>query len=281
MLVYLDSKDIINIIQNSIYISKDDFKNLLIKGEHKLVYSFTTIMEISEPLLHQNAKTNVMRLLNHLEEFPHTYIHSSSIPRLELKESLRAFTNNEEYQTINPFCQRFDYTVDVNASPVTKSYLNYPLSETIWDLYKCNAITGLNSNVKKYRELIIADRTLEKKPTIEKGFCKTIERQISLHKIQLSPSTNLPLANWIYLNPTRCPAERIGYEVWHKIVKNITDEPDDSDLEDFQHIECLPYVDLITLDRRMCGYVSQATATLGLDYSKKIYRSSKEIINLL
>jgi len=85
-------------------------------------------MEISEPLLHREASTNVMRLLNQIEELPHTFIHSSCITRLELEEGFRAFSSGNEYRDISlPFVNRFDIVVDLEGKPATKQYLNYPL----------------------------------------------------------------------------------------------------------------------------------------------------------
>ncbi len=77
MLVYLDSRDLINLFEKSKPCSPDDFDKVLLEGGHKLVYSCLNIAEISEPLLHSNAKTNVMALLNRVERSPHIFIHSA------------------------------------------------------------------------------------------------------------------------------------------------------------------------------------------------------------
>ena len=71
---------------------------------------------------------------------------------------------------------------------------------------------------------------------------------------------------------------RLGYEVWHQLGKNKTDRLEDSDMEDYQHVLCLPYVDLMTLDKRMHNYVSQAAAGMSLDYSGRIFRSVQDLL---
>ena len=68
MLIYLDAKDLINILERSNTYSEDQLNQLLQKGGHKLVFSFMIIIEISEPLFHSIAKTNVLGLLNRLEK---------------------------------------------------------------------------------------------------------------------------------------------------------------------------------------------------------------------
>jgi len=279
MLIYLDAKDLINIFEKSHPFSDNQLHQLLEKGGHKLVFSLMTITEISEPLLHSRAKTNVMGLLNRLEKLPHTFIHESNIPRLELEEAVRAFSAREEYDGIQPFVSRFDDTIDLNAEPPTKIYLNYPLAETVWDLHTYGELGGLDEYAKKLRQTFAADRALDPKPSLKANFVKATQLNLKSNKVKELTEDVAIFANWIYSNPTRCPSIRIGYEVFHKMVRNVADVPEDSDMEDFQHIECLPYVDLMTLDRRMCGYVSQAAATLGLNYSEKVYRNSEQLFN--
>ena len=121
MLIYLDSRDLINIFEKSDPCAVDEFNRILREGDHKLVYSWLNIVEISEPLLYTKAKTNVMALLNKVEETPHTYIHSSRIPHLELASAVKAYVNEEEYCSIDPYVQRFDFTVDLNAQPSTNA----------------------------------------------------------------------------------------------------------------------------------------------------------------
>jgi hypothetical protein len=278
MLIYLDSKDLINILEKSKPLSVEQLENFLKGGNHEIVLSFLTIMEIAEPLLHKKATTNVMVLLKHIEKLPHPYIHRD-ISRLELEEALRAFSTGDNYKGIFPFVNRFDETVDLNASPPTKNYINYRLSETVWDLYCFGALGGLDNYSEKLRKTFTADRALSPRPTLKKHFAKTIERNIGLDRLPIPHENISTFADWIYSDASRCPSVRLGYEVWHKMVRNITDIPHDSDLEDFQHISCLPYVHLMTLDRRMQGYVCQVSKDISVDYSKKIFRNTKEFLN--
>ena len=281
MLIYLDAKDLINIFENSNPCSADHFGKILREGDHKLVYSFLNIIEISEPLLHAKAKTNVMALLNRIEETPHTYIHSSIIPRLELKSAVKAYVNGEEYNSIDPYVQRFDYTLDLNAQPPTKDYLNYLLAEIIWDLYCLKALGGLDFYAKNLKQAFTEDRMISPKPSLVKHFSITIERTLKLHHVDARNCDIRSFANWIYSNHARCPSIRLGYEVWHKMIKNIDDEPIPSDMEDFCHIDCLPYVDFLTLDKRMRGYVSQVCKVMQINFAEKIYNNSRDVVDKL
>lgn len=278
MLIYLDSKDLINILEKSEPLPADKFENFLKDGSHKIVLSFVTIMEIVEPLRNNKAKTNIMSLLSNIEKLPHTYIHSD-ISRLELQEALRAFSTKDNYKSIDPFVNRFDETCDLNASPATKCYINYSLPETVWDLYNCCALGGLNKYAAKLEQDFAADRALSPKPSLKVHFIKTIERNIKFHQMSVPCDIDIStFADWVFSDASKCPSGRLAYELWHKMISNITDVPHDSDLEDFQHVGYLPYVDLMTLDRRMCGYVCQVSKSISINYNEKIFRNIKEIL---
>lgn len=281
MLIYLDSRDLINLFEKSNPCSADAFDEILLEGGHKLVYSWLNITEISEPLLHSKAKTNVMALLNRVEETPHTYINSARIPHLELASAVKAYVNGIDYNSVDPYVQRFDYAVDLNVKPSTKDYLNYPLAEIVWDLHSFGALGGLDRYAENLKQIFEDDRALQPKPSPKKHFTTLIERNLKLHHVTVPNGDIKSFANWVYSSPARCPSQRLGYEVWNKMIKNVDDEPTPSDMEDFGHIDCLPYVDFMTLDNRMRGYVSQSCNTIGTNYAEKLCKNSKEVIDNL
>jgi len=262
MKIYLDSKDVIDIFQNDHPCSASVFQKYVVEGGHEIVLSSYTIVEISAPLLDPFTHGNVMILLNELEKFPILYVHPD-LRGLELKEALHAFSSKGEYQPVNPFVMRFDQTLDLSANPETLRFLNYSLTEIVWDVYATGGLKGLETFAKPMKALISKDRKIARPPSLASHFTKVIER--NLRDDGLSCSEVKSFANWIYTNPHRCPGIKLSYEVWHQIVKNRTDGLEDSDMEDYQHLICLPYVDRITLDRRMYGYVFQAAKKIGVD----------------
>ena len=70
MKLYLDSKDLIAIFQNDDPCSVASFQEYLSGNGHELVVSSSTIIEISAPLAKPSSKTNVMALLNKLQQVP-------------------------------------------------------------------------------------------------------------------------------------------------------------------------------------------------------------------
>jgi hypothetical protein len=77
--------------------------------------------------------------------------------------------------------------------------------------------------------------------------------------------------NWIYSNPDRCPGFRLHYNTYHELVANVRDIPKDSDLPDFAQIQPIPYVDAITMDRRMRDYTGRVSRRLHKEYGSTNY----------
>ncbi len=125
------------------------------------------------------------------------------------------------------------------------------------------------------------DRNLKKGNYAIADFTKTIKRNIYLYNLAFPIGELNTFAGWILESNTRCPSIRLGYELFHKIVKNIGDKTESGDIPDFSHISCLPYVDLITLDRRMRGYVNQASQSIGVNYTEKVCKDYSDMLDRL
>lgn len=277
MKVYLDTKDLISILQAGHPCTTNQFAQYLLKHGYQLVVSSYTVMEISAPLLYPSSQTNVMKLLNDLTQIPIAYVHAD-IQGLELREALDAFTSERECQKVSPFVKRFDETLDLSGKPGTQQFISYSLSEIVWDLHAQGGLQGLDCYAKAMKKYVAADRALRKPPSLKSHFTKVVERNLRDDGLSCRGVSIEEFANWIYDSPNRCPSMRLSYEVWHQIVKNKGDRLAVSDMEDYQHMICLPYVDLITLDRRMHHYVSLAAAKIGMQWSNRIFKSAKEVL---
>src|SRR5262249_28044187 len=119
MLLYLDTRDLINILEKGQPITGERLLSLLRSGRHSLVVSFPHVAELAAPLQHPNAKTNVARLLNGLEEFPLAFIADSKLEFLEYREALDSWHAGRECQPIDPFVPRIDYTLPIDGLPPT------------------------------------------------------------------------------------------------------------------------------------------------------------------
>ena len=63
----------------------------------------------------------------------------------------------------------------------------------------------------------------------------------------------------LFENPLRCPGTRLQFETFQMLVGDRKAKAKASDIPDFSHVSCLPYVDLMTLDGQMRSYVRSAT----------------------
>jgi hypothetical protein len=103
-----------------------------------------------------------------------------------------------------------------------------------------------------------------------------IGRLIEHHKIEKPKEAIDDFAAWIYEDPRRCPGLRLGYEVFHELLKNVGDKPEAGDIPDLSHINAIPYADAATLDRRMHGYCSHVSRKLQkvqstIDYADRTF----------
>ena len=76
MRIYLDTKDLIEIIEKSKPIHPKNLEKKMREKNCELVISNTLILELSEPLQHKSKMTNVMSNINQLEKFPHIFINT-------------------------------------------------------------------------------------------------------------------------------------------------------------------------------------------------------------
>jgi len=278
MRIFLDTKDLIEIIEKSNPISPKDLENILREKSSELVISNTLLLELSEPLIHKSEKTNVMNNINQLEKIPHIFINTKNLIRFELLEALDAFKSGREYKNVDPFTYSFTETLDLEKHFPLGKFIIYSLAEIIWNLYNDQALGGYDKHSKRWRDAIIMERNLLKKPTKKEGFINTVEKHLLLYKIKSPSQGIMSFSKWVYNKASRCPSTRLINEIFNKMVKNLGDIPEDSDLEDFSHIQCLPYVDIMTVDRRFYAYISQAAKSLHINYEEKIRKSLKEII---
>lgn len=284
MLVYLDTRDLINVVERGQPCPAEEFRRRLVAGNHRLVISFSNVRELSQPLFITQTRTIVTRLLNQIETFPVQYIREAYTCPQEVEEAFAAFSEAREYAGISPFVERFDEACTPwKQRPATANFLNLSLSETVFMIYSANAnsLINLPQHAETLRRLLEADRRLGDPPTLRENFAQVVGRHISQARLPVPRDRVAPLANWIYDNPSRCPSLRLSYEVYHSIRANLTDVPRDGDILDVAHVGCIPYVDLITLDARMRDYLRRVAASCMPGCAGRVCQNADEILRRL
>jgi len=280
MRIYLDSRDLIALIEKRSSEDIDRFEERLRKNGSVLVFSMHNIMECCAPLVRGGGNSSVMKTLNRLEQLPHIYIAEARIEGLELQEAASAFIEQREYLPCTlPVVPRFDYAVCAFEKPPTKQYIQYGLAQTVFELWleDKSLFAGYSPQVEHLRAILESDRKRPEYRRHERNFQYTVGRNLRLFNIGFPQGGVGKLSAWIYENPARCPAHRLGYEVFHKLLRNLTDSGESSDIPDFAHISCVPYVDMITLDNRMRGYVAQVDQSIGANFSHHVFANVSQI----
>jgi hypothetical protein len=284
MLVYLDTRDLIDLLEKGRPCTSEEFGSRLAAGEHQLVISFSSVRELSHPLFEPRANTIVTRLLNQIETFPLRYIREAFIPHQEVEQAFAAFSEAREYAGVSPFVSRFDEACTPwNQRPVTAHYLNLSLSETVFMLFSASSgpLMSVPRHGEALRALLEADRRLANPPTLRENFVRVVDRHISQGRLAV-PSSRVPaLANWIYDDPSRCPSLRLCYEIYHSIRENPRDVARDADIPDLAHVGCIPYVDLITLDNRMRDYVRRVANRAVPGFARGVCRNLDDLLKRL
>lgn len=291
MRIYLDTSQIINLIERGTAgISPADFRAFLIAGNHTIVCSFVVICELSNILWSPKSNVVVTRTLNTFEEFPLEWIDLVRLHNLEVSRALRCFKAGRPYEPVVPFVGRFVDTIE-NAPREINLYLNYRLSEAVFDLWGSGQFDYRSQNashVAAFRKLMAQERDLLEKMKNPQAarrelFLRKIAERIVNYRLYSPEDKNdqqlfRGVAETIYGDPSWCPCFHISFEIFHQIVNNIGDQLDDGDLNDLIHLWALPYMDVLTTDRRIAGYVQQVSTRLRTNWHEKLCRSVLELV---
>jgi hypothetical protein len=266
MKIALDTSILINIIDHNNPINADEFNSWLRENDYVLVLTFFNVIEFSFPLLN-SEHSNVMQGLNKIDSMPVQYIRSNLV-RFELKNAFDAFLQGKEYNNFFPFVDRFDKSF-ATTSPTTL-YITYSLGDIVWDLWTANpnVFNRHYQYIELFRQLVDLDKDGLQNSSInrdlKKEFVNTIRKHLQTANLKEPLKQIKTFAEWIYEKPTRCPSIRLGFEIYHKLVENINSNIKNGDLPDLSYLNCIPYVDLVAIDRSMRHYTKEACRKINL-----------------
>jgi len=282
VVIYLDTKDLISLLDGSDNHSADEFEARLRDGGHELVLSSCTIFELAAPLRHPLGKINVMKRLNRLERLPINFI-SDDVPRLELVEALHAFSEGREYKEVYPFVDRLDASSNTEELPFARQLLDLGLAESVFEIWcrEPQLLDAYHPWAQPFNEVLNADRALSDLPNLDVQFANTIKKNLALDGLPAPSGGVTAFARWIRSAPSRCPSEQLRFETFNQLRTNVQHIPSPSTFADLVHLVSLPYVDLMTLDVTMASYVRQASRSLSVKYGERILRNVDAVIAAL
>ncbi len=274
--VYLDSRDLIRLVSRNEPIAPIDLAQVLTERQWQLVYSFANICEVV--VLDDLLETrNRLQLLDRL---PHTHIMAMPAIRcLEFTAARVACAGASKLESISPFVQRWHQSYTYPGQPNYQDMLvNYSLVDQVLPLAMNNPEVCRNSKGKAAflqqaveQDRAVTDAVRRNRQRWEGG----VRGALRDCGVAVPQSELAALAGWIRADPCRCPGWRLFHEVYLEFCTNVGDLGDAGDVRDFSHVACLPYVDAMTLDRRMSAYCRAAVIRLqsvkpDIGYSSRI-----------
>ncbi len=130
MRIFLDTRDLINLLERDKPCEVSRFRNWLAASRHSVVVSSAVVFELAAPLVHRNARSSVTRILNELESLPLEYIADGFIAPAEIREAIDAFTHNREYMPVDPYVRRLDEALAAFGPPPTRMYVTFRLPKS-------------------------------------------------------------------------------------------------------------------------------------------------------
>jgi hypothetical protein len=276
----LDAKDLIDAVEHERPIALAELDEYLRGRGHELILTSTNVREFAAPLVADGDFLKMRALLQRLEALPVCYMKEGTILYEELPAAWRAYESGSEYEGIDPYVRRWDETVFTREAS-TRVLVGYRLDEMIYTLWHSRArvllmpqrhIDWAHAHILKERELTDEDRLSLKEVFIGSvGRQLQVGRRFGIGDVPVERVDQATFGRWIYSNPDRCPGFRLHFHVYHELVANVGDVPKDSDLLDLAHIQPIPYVDAITMDRRMCDYAARVARRLHKEYASTNY----------
>jgi len=290
MRILLDSRDLIEVAEHQRKVRIEQFNKFLRDNDHELVLCASTVREICSPLAHGASFTDAIRpILQAIETLPRLYLSEVTIFGSEFQAAINAFNDRAEYQSPSPYVPRW---LDTLGGPrLDADIVGLRLDDVIFYQYRSrfrDRIFGRRDNeLEILRQLLNQERQsiLNGQYRARTHFSNSLIRNAARYGVRLPENTD-GFVSSVYLDANRCPGYRLNHEVFRSLTKNANDNPEAGDFVDFALISTLPYVDAITLDRRMRNYVAQASRKMravnaAVNYRNRVYEDVVELMRRL
>lgn len=283
MRILLDSRDLINVVEHGQPIAAQDFDAYLRRGNHQNVLTFTNVRELSSPLAAGVGFLQIRSLLQALEQMPHACLKEVTIVAIEIQSAADAFNSGTEYAGCSPYVTRWDHTLVARPGqlePAAEDWVNFRLDQIVYliCLTRPDVFAPPEHHLGRLQALLENDRSQPRagQAPARDHFIRSIKNHAATHGIRLPDGRENQFARWVYANPDRCPGLRINHETYRALMENYEDVPETADLSDLAHVSAIPYVDALTLDRRMrhyCGVAFRKILRFGgaINYADRLH----------
>ncbi len=290
--VFLDSKDLINLVRRSEPMSIAEGVEWFRQRSATLVLAFSSVSEFVPP-----SETDWLKVraeLQALESFPHCYIRLGDIQCGELEAAVSAYSTKQAPASIQPYVSDFWRTFwplrpttfdDVVFMNELERRVGFRLDEQVrllWsDKRNFRNETGMTARVQG-----ILDGWRAGTGSALTRFSAEIPEALASCGSNLGQSTVDSMARWLFELHSLASGLRLHYGVLFEYAANMTDSAKSGDLSDVSHLFGIPYFDFATLDRCFLDYVTRASQRLRkfdsrVDDTDRVYRSFGELVKAL
>jgi len=279
--LYLDSRDLIELVSTNRPVPPHELANVLRANYWAVVYSLANVCETAIPEDLEETKRRALLL----KSLPHTFIRGMPPIRwMEFPAAIRGFESQVEPTPINPYAKHWYQTFLYRAQDrEMKRVARFSFEDQVVFMVANNPdlCRNLPANTAQIQQAVDDDRQVSdpvrrNRQRFEGGVA------VALARCGLSMPTagKKEFARWIRQNPTRCPGWRLFDEGYLKFASNVSDSVDHGDMNDWSHVTSLPYVDGMTLDRRIAGYARAAAENVKREnpacaYAERIFKDTQ------
>jgi hypothetical protein len=284
MRLYLDSKDLIGVLARSVPVDAGELATILQAKDTELVFSWSNVIEsvtFREPNIRETR-----RRLELIEQLPQCYILGlPPLIRTEFRSAFRAFEANDfGLAAIDPLVPTWQRTLRDPGRVLPQDLLiNFKTTDQVVEIVFDNPQIGQHTKADHafYRNEVAADRLHN--PAVRRSaawFRGGVAQTLVSSGLRLDRARFEAFADWLAANPTACPGWLLFQESYGVFCDNVNDAGQRGDGPDFSHIITAPYIDAITLDRRMADYCARASRTLADEHDPLLFAPTKIFHNL-
>jgi hypothetical protein len=283
MNILLDAKDLIDLIKFNRPVTANDFSVWLDQNNAKLVLSFANVSDFIGPDPQNKDFLQIRVWLQELEKLPVVYFRDGLIIRFELMSALKAFKSNKEPLPPDLYVSRWDQTFIWEEMAVSPMIVGLRLDDIVYAIreniqnYKNNS-SIIRQHIEWQRNLSRNERQSKKDIFIDSIPKRLKDYNIEFHDINLSS-----FCKWLWDKPQRCIGFRIHFEAYHQLLNDRRNKFQDGDIADFTILSSIPYVDMITVDKRISDILYKTLKVLhkhiDTDLSARVFASTKNLMD--
>jgi hypothetical protein len=260
-----DSKDLINVIDYATPLSVEDLAKVLTSNGHRLVFTSINVKEALGPVRKTGDIDRMCGRYRALDSLPHCALAESFILHQEIEAAVKAFhAGQTSPASISPFVFHWLDTLTPPhcIAPNVNEHVKMDAERFLIGMLR-ESPQFFDPHAREHtvlQTLLLDNR--EAQPRKRRSAARVLFRGQLKHHIEqmrLPVITELnDLGDWLFDNPCFCPSLTFGFMLYQEFVDNLTDRMQRGDIHDVNLLLCLPYVDAITVDRRMLDYARRA-----------------------